>query len=1099
MDDNLVVAKQIQEYLGFNELPKYIMDDQNTKFHINPNEKRPLNYVDRSDDENLLAHFNEDSLFGIRTVRFLKDFYRYGARPDLETPNESFLRTAELFRQQGIKNFGFILQLNNPMLIGVDPYDENLTEEQKTMVMNESQNNFWYFLREICRLRPGMPFKANRGNISFMWNYLNHITTYMIMPRQQGKLQPNHAKVRIKGPVNGEATPLNTWKRIGDIRTGDQIIDRNGQESTVIGVHPQGLKRTYEMTLSDGRSTQCGAEHLWTVFDSDRGTTGLEVDYTTAALMDKLKEKHYHKRPISVPMITPQDRESRDHVIPSYIQGVFLAGTRLNGKLYYTKLPESVIAEIQRQLPAFFTFTQCKSRTWVIEHVQQIPFEDTLRPIPYEYLEDSVANKLELLHGLMDCRGKHDAQAIFCPNPSPVVTYGLQYLIRSLGGTATQEKKYLKVTLPHDVNYFKQRPVCNLPVVDNTLWVTAIRYVGKDEATCIEVDNQEQIYITDEFIPTHNTVSVQVINFWLTYIVGRGYKSHVITLKSDNRAQFIDAIKRIRTCIPKYLVNPTYRDKDAGTYLTYRSFGEADTNVMTISVPQQGQDAAENLGRGLTVGSTTVDEGSYISFIEAIINGCMPSALTEMENMRAVGLPYGINYITTPNTVQHPSGEFMFDKLMGATEWREKFFDSYSESHLAYRLIKASPRDTTSPSVSMVYNYLQLGKNKGWVKETIDALNLSLSKAKIDLLLMWTEDGEDRLFDDLTREAINNAKQNTVWSKEYRDTGLFIDFFISKEEFQQIIKPEHNDFYLIGCDTSSAINKDACTVIIRSYRSGRVIGVGRYPLAYLDDVSAIIVDVLACIPNSMLIIERNYAHHMIDNLLITLPAKGMDPFKKIFNQVYQNPVKFEKEMTEVKRTASQYRTKDFYLRLKQHFGFNTNAKTRQEFYDYIQEAVSMTGFGLNYDKLCDELINLKIKGGRIDHDNNKHDDLVVAWLLSYWFIKRGESKTLYGISSGMQLIDSRNLLTNHAAQNNPANDPIVDAQLQRVRDEITQLSEELMKTDDNILAMRLEVQIHRLSRVLPIEQKKLLTIDTVIEEARLERNRRVLKSRRMAA
>lgn len=1098
MDGNLVVAKQIQEYLGYKDLPKYIMDDPNTKFYINPNEKRPLNYVDRTDDENLLAHFNEDSLFSIRTVRFLKDFYRYGAKPDLETTNESFLRTAELFRQQGIKNFGFILQLNNPLLIGVDPYSEDLTEDQKVMIFNECRTNFWYFLREICRLRPGMAFKANRGNISFMWNYLNHITTYMIMPRQQGKLQPDHAKVRIK-PVSGTPTPTNTWKRIGDLCTGDIIIDRHGKESAVIGVHPQGVKRTYEMVFSDGRSTQCGAEHLWTVYDTERGANGLEVDYTTAMLLDKLKDKHYHKKPISVPMITPQDGESRDHVVPPYIQGVMMAGTRLNGKLYYTKLPDEVIAEIQTQLPRFFTFTQVKTNTWVIAHAEGKPFEDKLRPIPYEYLEDSVTNKLELLHGLMDCRGKTDNDSILCPNPSPMVTYGLQYLVRSLGGTAKQDKKYLKVTLPDDLDYFKRRRVANLPVVDNKLYLCDIKYVGREASTCIEVDNEEQIYITDEFIPTHNTVSVQVINFWLTYIVGRGYKSHVITLKSDNRAQFIDAIKRIRTVIPKYLVNPTYRDKDAGTYLTYRSFGEAETNVMTISVPQQGQDAAENLGRGLTVGSTTVDEGSYISFIEAIINGCMPSALTEMENMRAAGLPYCINYITTPNTVQHPSGEFMFDKLMGATEWREKFFDSYSESHLAYRLIKASPKDTTSPSVSMVYNYLQLGKNKGWVKETIDALNLSLSKAKIDLLLMWTEDGENRLFDDLTREAINNAKRNTVWSKEYRDTGLFIDFFISQEEFQKITKPDHNDFFLVGCDTSSAINKDACTVIIRSYRSGKVIGVGRYPLAYLDDVSAIIVDVLACIPNSMLIIERNYAHHMIDNLLITLPAKGMDPFKKIFNQVYQNPIKFEKEMTEVKRTSAQYRTKDFYLRLKQHFGFNTNAKTRQEFYDYIQEAVSMTGFGLNYDKLCDELINLKIKGGRIDHDNNRHDDLVVAWLLSYWFIKRGESKSLYGISPGMQLIDSRNLLNNHAAENDAANDPVVDAQLQQVRNEITALSEELMKTDDNILAMRLEVQIHRLSRVLPVEQKKLLTIDTIIEEARLERNRRVLRSRRLAA
>lgn len=1098
--DDLQVAKSIQQFLGIPELPKYLMDDSSTKFHINKDEKRPLNYVDRTDDENLLAHFNEDSLFSIKTVRFLKDFYRYRAKPDLQTTNESFLRTAELFRLQGIKNYGFILQLNNPLLIGVDPYDENLTEDQKVMIMNECKNNFWYFLREICRLRPDMKFKANRGNVSFMWNYLNHITTYMIMPRQQGKLQPNSSKVRVMNPTGTQSTVGTRWKRIGDIRTGDQIIDRTGNVSTVIGVHPQGRKRIYKMTFSDGRETHSGAEHLWTVFDKERGANdGLEVDYTTAMLIDKLKDKHYHKRPIRMPLATPEEQPSKTHVIPPYIQGVMLTGTRLNGKLYYTKLPEDVIAEIQTQLPAFFTFTQVKTHTWVIAHAEGKPFDEKPRTLPLDYLEDSIDNKLSLIQGVMDCRGKVDNNHIYCPIPDPVYSYALQYLFRSLGGTAAVDKKYLKVTLPHELNYFKRRAVPHLPDVDNALYLTAIDYHGTDEASCIEVDNEEQIYITDEFIPTHNTVSVQVINFWLTYIVGRGYKSHVITLKSDNRAQFIDAIKRIRTCIPKYLVNPTYRDKDAGTYLTYRSFGEADTNVMTISVPQQGQDAAENLGRGLTVGSTTVDEGSYISFIEAIINGCMPSALTEMENMRAAGLPYCINYITTPNTVQHPSGEFMFDKLMGATEWREKFFDSYSESHLAYRLIKASPKDTTSPSVSMVYNYLQLGKDKGWVKETIDKLNLSLSKAKIDLLLMWTEDGENRLFDDLTREAINNAKRNTVWSKEYRDSGLFIDFFISQEEFQQICKPEHNDYFLVGCDTSSAINKDACTLIIRSLRSGKVIGVGRYPLAYLDDVATIIVDILVCIPNSLLIIERNYAHHMIDNLLITLPAKGLDPFKKIFNQIYQYPEKFDKEFQEVKRVGAQYRTKDFYLRLKQHFGFNTNAKSREEFYGYIQEAVGMTGFGLNYDKLCDELINLKVKGGRIDHDNNRHDDLVVAWLLTYWFIKRGQSKPLYGIPMGISLVDSRNLLNNHQAENSAANDPVVEGQINQIREQITKLSDELMNTNDNILALRIEAQIRRLSQMLPIETKKLLTIDTVIEEARLTRNRRILQLRRRVA
>lgn len=71
-----------------------------------------------------MAHYKEDSLWGIKTVRFLKDFHLYKAAPDMDTKNESFLRTAEVFRLQGIKNYYFILQLNNPMLKGLDPYSQ---------------------------------------------------------------------------------------------------------------------------------------------------------------------------------------------------------------------------------------------------------------------------------------------------------------------------------------------------------------------------------------------------------------------------------------------------------------------------------------------------------------------------------------------------------------------------------------------------------------------------------------------------------------------------------------------------------------------------------------------------------------------------------------------------------------------------------------------------------------------------------------------------------------------------------------------------------------------------------------------------------------
>lgn len=1084
-------ANKLKEYLGVSYLPRELIDDSENR----------VDFSKRTEDELLLAHFNEDSLTSIKTVRFLKDFSRYKAAPDKKTTNKSFIRTAEVFRQQGVKNYFFLLQLNNPALVGVDPYDPNLTSEQMLMIHEESRTNFWYFLREVCRLKPEQPFMANRGNISFIWNYLNHITTYMIMPRQQGKMQRNSSKVRVK-PENvlTNLTPKDTWKKIGDLRTGDVVIDRFGQEANVIGIHPHGKKRMYRVTMTDGRYTDVGTEHLWTIRDLGRGTastTGIWDDYSTAQLIQMLKER----RVMEIPLVVPEVGVKQKLKLDPYLLGTLVAATPVDNKLRFVVHSKEQVEYLVSNLPEEMLITIEGNAGFISKRDNSPLVINHDLGFQQEYLEGHLNDRRGLLQGFFDQRLEL-GRVLYLDAPSKLIGKQLSYLVRSLGGTARLTQKRLEVTLPlaeegesvsqHYYRFFE--PIGMIPT-SNHLFIDSIRYMGEDEATCIEVDAQDHLYITDDFIVTHNTVSVQVINFWLTYINGRGYKSHLITLKSDNRAQFIDAIKKIRTCLPKYLVNPTWKDKDAGNYLTYKAFGEEHVNTLTISVPQIGRDAAGDLGRGLTVETTTYDEPAYINFIEEIINGCAPSALTAMENARKAGKPYGISYITTPNTSLHPSGNFMFEKLMSATEWREKFFDSYSESHLRERLLKASPKQTTSPSVSMVYNYLQLGKDKDWVKKTIDSLSLSLSKAKIDLLLMWVEDGENRLFDDVTREAINNVKRPVVWSKEYKSSGLFVDFFVPQSELIEMGKKSYNDFFVIGMDTSSAINKDACTLIIRSIKTGKVIGVGRYPLAFLDDVTAIFVDMLQTFENSVLIPERNYAHHMIDSLLILLPARGMDPFERIYNQVYQDPVNHVKELEAVRLTKFSYRDKNFYLKYKQYFGFNTTAKSREVLYGLIQEAVGITGYGIAYDKLADELIGLRTKGGRIDHDSKQHDDLVISWLLTYWFIKLGANKSYYNVPPGVALTDTRNLLFAGKEKTDQYVDPNVVKMLDFVRGKINTMTQELLKTNDNILAMRLEAEIRKLSKLLPPETHKLVTLDNLIEEAKMERGKRMLKAR----
>lgn len=91
-----------------------------------------------------------------------------------------------------------------------------------------------------------------------------------------GKAQPLETKIPIPG---------GKWKFMGDIKVGDQVLDGDGNPTTVIGVFPQGVKSVYEIRWNDGfRTSRCCIEHLWDIRKDG------ESDYTTMSLKEIFEE-----------------------------------------------------------------------------------------------------------------------------------------------------------------------------------------------------------------------------------------------------------------------------------------------------------------------------------------------------------------------------------------------------------------------------------------------------------------------------------------------------------------------------------------------------------------------------------------------------------------------------------------------------------------------------------------------------------------------------------------------------------------------------------------------------------------------------------------
>src|SRR5437773_7688762 len=84
--------------------------------------------------------------------------------------------------------------------------------------------------------------------------------------------QPSDFIIIAGRPSMGKAQPLDArvktptgWTRMSELREGDRLASIDGRESVVRGVYPEDARPVVPVSFSDGRSTECCAEHLWRV------------------------------------------------------------------------------------------------------------------------------------------------------------------------------------------------------------------------------------------------------------------------------------------------------------------------------------------------------------------------------------------------------------------------------------------------------------------------------------------------------------------------------------------------------------------------------------------------------------------------------------------------------------------------------------------------------------------------------------------------------------------------------------------------------------------------------------------------------------------
>jgi replicative DNA helicase len=380
-------------------------------------------------------------------------------------------------------------------------------------------------------------------------------TGFTDLDKMTSGLQPGDLIIVAGRPSMGKAQPLDAkvktrtgWKAMGELAVGDALASVDGKPSIVTGVYPQGEKQIYRMRFTDGRSAECCAEHLWSVhfrlWDAPRVLS-------TAEVMTLLTKKRYQNRL----WITMTEGEfGHDDVLPvdPWVLGALIGDGSMGGSaVRFSVKAEETLERMRSRVDAGLELSFAGGYDWRIkrrsigsfaeaeERPSKNPLKESLESlglwgktsydkfIPETYLNASRAARLDLLRGLLDTDGWVESWGtVRYSSASKRLAQDVQALVRSLGGWCAITEKATSFTVdgirklgataytctishpdPQSLFLFEGKRLRlaggrarrKLPVI------VAIEPTRIAQAQCISVSHPSRLYLTDDFVVTHNT------------------------------------------------------------------------------------------------------------------------------------------------------------------------------------------------------------------------------------------------------------------------------------------------------------------------------------------------------------------------------------------------------------------------------------------------------------------------------------------------------------------------------------------------------------------------------------------------------------------
>ena len=337
-----------------------------------------------------------------------------------------------------------------------------------------------------------------------------------------------------------------------DLKIGMTVCTPNSKQATVLAIHPQGKKQLYRLTTSDGASVRCCLNHLW-------GVT-IKGEYKVRSMEQIIKALTANER-IEIPLCGLQEfGEKYEGLIHPYIIGALLGDGGLSASnVTYTSGDSFIVNKIQSLLPEENEIKKFPSSTYTysvtgyskdskgkklyrfrneLRRLDMFHRFDTKR-VPPEILNADMQTRICCVQGLMDSDGYVDSRG-HCSFSvcNKLLAEDFMFMVRSLGAKARLTMRVkscvhkgrrvysncwnvtfnsgsyneIFVTLPRALERIRKYK-------NRARYIVSVEKAEINEALCITIDSNDGLFITNDFLVTHNSYigSVWLVSSCIRY------------------------------------------------------------------------------------------------------------------------------------------------------------------------------------------------------------------------------------------------------------------------------------------------------------------------------------------------------------------------------------------------------------------------------------------------------------------------------------------------------------------------------------------------------------------------------------------------------